>query len=589
MTSFPALLPGSSGLPRFMRLSWYFGQAPRVLFLCLAVALAACAGDWDDYQNALEYLAKREYELALESFARIKDQNSLSLRERGLLKCYQGLARLHLKQYPQARQDLDRAIELIPDSYCAHYNRALLNIHEERHQDVAADLTASLALRSDFTPSLINRAQAYIALGRYDLALADRDRVLALKSNQSFEISLDEPDYLLAVDCIDDPGPGTRALQTAESALVQEDWKHAADLLGQYLAMPLMPHVSTQDKALRAKAMHLRALAAYHVYLLGQGPGLDRTISRHLEALGLAPQSDDAAVTLLHLGLLRTEAGLEDKADLSFDRLRELFPDSEAVKTARLELGRLLLRLGDVQGARENLEEFLREQPEHPEASPACEDLARSFLALGQPEQARSTLDYFFNREPRAHVRNPALALLAGEAALALHDKTAAVDYVWDYLNMAPQAHDAGRAYELLAGIYTEQGEGKTASLARNLAWERKPGKRTDPEPGSGKPIVIRTVELIVPRSDLGDSATSGLLSVVCDLETSSGPAAWEYADRGPEMREALVYYLKRTDLGPNPLESLPPGLEAGLLEAVNQHMRYGRFDSLAVMRFEQH
>jgi tetratricopeptide (TPR) repeat protein len=92
------------------------------------------------------------------------------------------------RKFNQAIDDLDRTIELKPDSADAYIERGMIYTQLRRFEDAIADLTAALDLEPRNVKAYVARASARLAAEEIDAALID--------VNQALEIGLQDPQAL---------------------------------------------------------------------------------------------------------------------------------------------------------------------------------------------------------------------------------------------------------------------------------------------------------------------------------------------------------------------------------------------------------
>lgn len=153
------------------------------------VVYASSVGLWEDtvakrpeneraHQGlSLALLVERRPRAALRAATRAleikEDQQGYTLR---------GRAWLEIGQPEKAKQDFDRALELMPNHGQTYYNRGLAEAHLREYEAALADLTRAIELLPDVADAYLNRGTVYAALGRDEQALGDFDRVIELDS-----------------------------------------------------------------------------------------------------------------------------------------------------------------------------------------------------------------------------------------------------------------------------------------------------------------------------------------------------------------------------------------------------------------------
>ena len=105
---------------------------------------------------------------------------ALELKEDQPAHTVRGRAWLEVGQAEKAKQDFDRALELMPDQGQGHYNRGLAEAYLREYDAALADLTRAIELLPDVPDTYLNRGSVYAALGDDAHALADFNRVIEL-------------------------------------------------------------------------------------------------------------------------------------------------------------------------------------------------------------------------------------------------------------------------------------------------------------------------------------------------------------------------------------------------------------------------
>jgi len=110
------------------------------------------------------------------------------------------------RDFAQALQDFNRAVELAPDEPSYHYQRATVEFALRQGEPAATDLDRALTLKPDYVDALVARAEYRRAKGNKDTALTDldaADRLVPKESDVRLQLarlyaSLDHPAQVIA-------------------------------------------------------------------------------------------------------------------------------------------------------------------------------------------------------------------------------------------------------------------------------------------------------------------------------------------------------------------------------------------------------
>ncbi|MDF3073393.1 MAG: peptidase caspase catalytic subunit p20 [Alphaproteobacteria bacterium] len=132
--------------------------------------------------RCVHYRFAGKAELAIEDCTR-----SLALEASAEGYSGRGLAYAIQGNYERAVSDLTAAIKSAPGSYIYYLTRANIYLAAERYDEAVQDYTKSMALNAADAPTLVvSRAAAYTAMGKHDLAMKDYnvflDYLIALES-----------------------------------------------------------------------------------------------------------------------------------------------------------------------------------------------------------------------------------------------------------------------------------------------------------------------------------------------------------------------------------------------------------------------
>ena len=133
--------------------------------------------------RCVHYRFAGKYELAVEDCTR-----SLALEISAHTYLLRGVAYAWLRKHDLAIADLTEAIKLEPGSYSNYLARANIYLGAERYDEAVRDYTKSMALNQDNAwMTALSRASAYTEMGKHDLAIKDYtahlNRLLDLDNN----------------------------------------------------------------------------------------------------------------------------------------------------------------------------------------------------------------------------------------------------------------------------------------------------------------------------------------------------------------------------------------------------------------------
>ena len=117
--------------------------------------------------------------------------------------------------YPEAEAHMNMAVRLDPDNYKAWYNKGALHLRQGRPMEALDALNRSLAI-DEYVKAYFSRALLYEGTGKYDLALADADRVLEQQPKNARA-------YYIKADCQEQLGNMAGAMENYNKAIAYED------------------------------------------------------------------------------------------------------------------------------------------------------------------------------------------------------------------------------------------------------------------------------------------------------------------------------------------------------------------------------
>lgn len=169
---------GCSFLSRFKKVTFdYPGR--RVFFQPIDVAYVSAS---QNYSEGMFYASRHEQQKAVEAFTRC-----MKLDADYAASCYfrRGWARMQLKEYKQAIEDLNEAIRLDPTDHWSYELRAWINGRLGEHKLAIADFTKAIQLSPNLPQAYRHRASSYEELGLHELARKDRKTLELLESQKT--------------------------------------------------------------------------------------------------------------------------------------------------------------------------------------------------------------------------------------------------------------------------------------------------------------------------------------------------------------------------------------------------------------------
>ncbi len=146
------------------------------------------------------YLMTESYSMAEHIFSSVIDQEALADARLG-----RGLARVGLKNFKAAEDDLNEAVRLKPDFAEAWYARGDFHKLHHRPEQAIQDFSEAIQLNANAPGFYIERARTYLSLKDYERALADYDRLTMLAPAaflylERGDVYYDKGDYQAAAD-----------------------------------------------------------------------------------------------------------------------------------------------------------------------------------------------------------------------------------------------------------------------------------------------------------------------------------------------------------------------------------------------------
>ena len=138
-------------------------------------------------------MALENYELAIADFEKSNCIQPSSNTNTKLNKCKQKLAEILKEEGNKVFKtgDIKKSIEIYtksinlhPTSHC-YGNRSLANYKLQNYEDSASDATDSLRCDKNYSKGFLRRADAYMALQKYEQAIMDYNYALALNPSDT--------------------------------------------------------------------------------------------------------------------------------------------------------------------------------------------------------------------------------------------------------------------------------------------------------------------------------------------------------------------------------------------------------------------
>ncbi|CAE7306752.1 SRFR1 [Symbiodinium natans] len=255
--------------------------------------------------SAVDTLTSMKAAIAdLDRALQLEPQSAFALEKRGDAKLGQG-------KYAEAIADLDRALQLEPQSAFALEKRGDAKLGQGKYAEAIADLDRALQLDPQSAFALENRGDAKLGQGKYAEAIADLDRALQLDPQSAFALEkrgdakLGQGKYAEAIADLD------RALQLEpQSAFALEKRGDAKRMQGKYAEAiadldRAKAEVQTQQDAPISQdpleALEHPALKELHAQLAA----FPLTLSSLVKALTVAPSMIDAPNFLAFVSVLQ--------------------------------------------------------------------------------------------------------------------------------------------------------------------------------------------------------------------------------------------------------------------------------------------
>jgi tetratricopeptide (TPR) repeat protein len=219
-----------------------------------------------------------------------------------------------------ADRAMKEALALAPDSTGVYYARGLINLGEERYDEAVEDFTRLLDRFPDDQALLLQRAEAYVAMGDYSQAIDDYNRLIDLTPYDNYQY------YMMR---------GNAYWEVGNVSAAHDDWQY------------------TLDRNFGANASGYNNLA-WEMALQGYyEPALEYANT----SLGMSPNNPDALHTrgYIYLGLSEWEDALED--------FRKAMNNGLSYDPVYRDMGDAYFGMGDYQRAIDSYENYLQIAP----------------------------------------------------------------------------------------------------------------------------------------------------------------------------------------------------------------------------------
>jgi len=354
---------------------------------------------------------------------------------------------MSLGQLDSAKQDIEKARKLAPNSIGTHYLQASYSFHQKKYPEARDSLNEVFKITPDHLPSVLLAGATYFTLGSYQQAETQLNRFLAIYPGHAYARRL------LAATSIKQNQPDS-ALKTLAPILSPESKDAAAFALAGEAY--LMKRDALKGAAFFEKASKLDPdNASIHTQL-----GLSRMITGNpdlaitqLEAAVSLSASEHNADTALVLALLKNKE--YDKALAAIGNLEKKLPQSPITHNLR---GRAYLGKKDIPKARLSFEQALVIESTY---FPAAASLAQLDMADKKPESARKRFEDLLEKDKN---NLDVMLALAQFAAMSQKDQESV-----DWLEKAAKAHPKALQPRLkLGGYYLSKNQNQKAlALAR--------------------------------------------------------------------------------------------------------------------------
>ncbi|WP_298918087.1 tetratricopeptide repeat protein [uncultured Nostoc sp.] len=188
--------------------------------------------------NGLKAYEEKLYQVTLEMFTAVLQNSRIEVKWQPIALGWRGQTYRLMKRYPEALQDIDRAIELNPKLDWAIARRGETYRSMKRYPEALQDFDRAIELNPKYDWAIARRGQTYLMLKLYNEALADFNRAINLDSDSNWRLY----NRALAYQALNQPDKAWADLSLAIKVAKQhyekdaKDWSNTFNLALYYLA-----------------------------------------------------------------------------------------------------------------------------------------------------------------------------------------------------------------------------------------------------------------------------------------------------------------------------------------------------------------
>lgn len=256
----------------------------------------------------------------------------------------------------------------------------------------------------------------------------------------------------------------------AKEALDTRHYQEAVRLFDQFLKR-------FPKHELAAEATFRLADAFLNLHERNIFPVYSEVMENFQKAIDLYPDSDQVPWALLQMGRAAMLAGEPFKAVGYFELVAEDYPKSEYVPLALVSRARAFLAEGKYQRALDEFRQVAEKYPKSRYRKDADWGQAQALFAMGRYTQASLLLKDMDKRDPKLRIQEPELLYYIGEAEFQLKNYYEARRYFLWALNIKPDLPDADIILARVGDTYQFEGAYKAAREVYRQVIELFPGK----------------------------------------------------------------------------------------------------------------
>ena len=256
----------------------------------------------------------------------------------------------------------------------------------------------------------------------------------------------------------------------AKEALDTRHYQEAVRLFDQFLKR-------FPKHELAAEATFRLADAFLNLHERNIFPVYSEVMENFQKAIDLYPDSDQVPWALLQMGRAAMLAGEPFKAVGYFELVAEDYPKSEYVPLALVNRARAFLAEGKYQRALDEFRLVAEKYPKSRYRKDADWGQAQALFAMGRYTQASLLLKDMDKRDPKLRIQEPELLYYIGEAEFQLKNYYEARRYFLWALNIKPDLPDADIILARVGDTYQFEGAYKAAREVYRQVIELFPGK----------------------------------------------------------------------------------------------------------------